>query len=902
MAESRDEPTTDIRASWPLYLAPWIILGLCLTAWIVAGERLVDRALTSVERGEAAPRLERVASAGLDFLGRRQDERMAHGKPLPLPVSFLRHAWDSTWRPRARSVVLLGGAWLCVVANFLAATRRRAVLGEEEAVRRTATGAALILGTAAVLVLLLLAVPMVTRTVYTGDDCFAMHLPIRKFVADSWARGDRASWCPLLNCGYDAHGEGQVGLDHPWHRLLYGVLPLDLGFNLEMLGGFAFMWVGMTLLLGRWGLGLGPSLFGAFTLTFGTLFRRYFHFNVVGAFAHVPWLILCIDVLASATERRAIVAARTGIALLTASELLMGHPQFIWMSWFAEGLYLVVALAGSGRRAGLVTDVIIGKTLGVLLGATQWVATMDLVSESRRASRDPENLARFAADGSLHPLNLLSMACPFALTNRGFLPGVVSEAVPSVYCWPRPVSEGIGVNFQEFGYYAGLTPIILILGLLAGRFEAVRLRTGAGRALAFGGLLMVVGVVLALGRFSPLLPLMLKVPVINLFRCPARYGVMMTLGMVIVSACALARLMGTGSGRHGQLRWIVLPAAVLLAANGFALALRAGIVVDPRSLLAGQLPRWPVAALNPLLALGFLGLFVGVLRGSRRALLALVAAHVLDLSLYGLTNFWRLEPDTRTVAELCASDAIPADWYRGRVWPDIFEADEPNPYALHGLQVANVYLGLELRDALDYRRPEALRVAGVRWELPSRIIDEAKPIPGPLAEVRLVPRARRSDDPRRDLAETDLETTALVDVPVRLDDRADAGAIAGEAQLVSKTNAEYRVRTRANSAQLLVVSTRFHRGWGARIDGSPAAVVRANGDFIGCVVPAGEHEVRLAWDPVSHTIGRAVSVAGLVLLAISLGRPGAIIMWRRRRNEDEVSASAVGIPSHAGDP
>ncbi len=882
MAESLTAPTTDIRTRWPFYPAPWIVLGLCLLAWISTGERLVDRALTSAERGEASPRVERVVGACLDFLGRRQELRMAYGKPLPLPVSYLRHAWESTWRPRARSVLMLGGGWLCLIANLLPAIRRRGG-GDQEATRRTRTAIAVVLGAAALLIMLLLAVPMATRNIYTGDDLFALQLPMRKFVADSWARGDRASWCPLLNCGYDLHGEGQAGLDHPWHRLLYQALPLDLGFNLEMLAGFAFTWAGTTLLLMRWGLGLGPSLFGAFTFTFGTLFRRYFHLNVVGAFSHVPWLILCIEVLAGATDRRTIVAARAAIALLTASELLLGHPQFIWMSWFAEGLYLVVSLASGGRRIGLVTDYVIGKTVGVFLGASQWLPTMDLVSESRRASRDPEGFLRFAADGSLHPLNLLGIACPFALTNRGYLPGVVSEAAPSFYCWPRPANEGIGVNFQEFGYYAGLTPLILVLGLLACRPGPLRPRTPGGRALAFGGLLIVLGTVLSLGRFSPLLPLLLKIPVVNLFRCPARYGVLMTFGMAIVSACALARLMRPGDGRRGDLRWILPPAAVLLAANGFALALKAGLVPDPRGILDIHLPRWPVAALNPLLALAFLGLFAAALRGSRRALLVLVAAHVIDLSSYGLTNFWKLEPDTRTIAELTDADAIPADWYRGRIWADIFETDEPNSYSLYGLQVANVYLGLETRDELDYRRPDALRAAGVRWELPSRVIAEAKPIAGAVAEVRLIPRVRQSDAPRRDLAEIDLETTTLVDVPVNLGD--PTNAVAGEARLVSKSNAEYRVKTRADSAQLLVVSTRYHRGWKAEIDGSPATVVRTNGDFIGCVVPAGEHEIRLAWAPASHAAGRAISAVGLVLLALSFARAGAVLPRRRRRAE-----------------
>ena len=46
------------------------------------------------------------------------------------------------------------------------------------------------------------------------------------------------------------------------------------------------------------------------------------------------------------THRRREAAALAGIALLTASQLLLGYPQYVWFSLLAEGAYVL----GTSRR------------------------------------------------------------------------------------------------------------------------------------------------------------------------------------------------------------------------------------------------------------------------------------------------------------------------------------------------------------------------------------------------------------------------------------------------------------------------------------------------------------------------------------------------------------------------
>jgi hypothetical protein len=652
-----------------------------------------------------------------------------------------------------------------------------------------------------------------------------------------------------------------------------------------MLGGYVFALAGMALLLRRWGLGIGPSLFGAFTFAFGNNFRRYFHINAVGVISHIPWLLLSIDVLAFAPRRRTAALLRVAISFLTASQLLLGYPQWVWISLLTEGIYLLICAAYSGRPARLFADYVASKAIGLLLGAPQLLPTIDVLSESTRTGADDAVVREVSTAGSLHPLNFLLLICPYAFTSRGYLASVVSETVYSVYAWPELVGNGFGASIQEFSHYAGVTPVILLATLIAGPSIAFRPRAPGARALIFGGILIVIGAILSLGRFSPLVLVMTKIPLMNIFRCPSRYATLMTFGLTILASFAFSRLGRSGDCRPSVIRSTLLPAALILTANLAVLALNTGLIHDPNGVLDSHLPRWPMVALNPTLALTAVGLIVLALRGSRRALLMLALLHVADLSFYDLMYLCDSEPSNQSIAELCKTDQVPRRWLHGRVW---IGADEghtyQNPYMLCGVRVADAYLGLETRTELDYEAAEARRLAGVEWYLPNWIVADAQPVAGALEEVRLVPRAQFSDDPRSDLIKIDLDTTALVEFPVSTGDRQDV--VPGEARVLARRNAEYRVKTHANSSQLLVVSARYNRGWKAKIDGISAAVVRANGDFLGCGVSAGEHEIHLTWESASHNTGLFAAAAGMMLLALGMALPAGLIPSRQRGQAD----------------
>jgi hypothetical protein len=78
----------------------------------------------------------------------------------------------------------------------------------------------------------------------------------------------------------------------------------------------------------------------------------------------------------------------------------------------------------------------------------------------------------------------------------------------------------------------------------------------------------------------------------------------------------------------------------------------------------------------------------------------------------------------------------------------------------------------------------------------------------------------------------------------------------------------------ADGPALLVTRERYARGWTARVDGTAAPVLRANGLHRAVAVPAGTHEVRWQYRPPGLALGLALMAAGAAGLA-------GVLLWPR---------------------
>ncbi|MGW8258131.1 MAG: YfhO family protein, partial [Thermoguttaceae bacterium] len=511
----------------------------------------------------------------------------------------------------------------------------------------------------------------------------------------------------------------------------------------------------------------------------------------------------------------------------------------------------------SWRRAFACVELLPAKLIGVLLAGVQLMPTLDALLHSARQSAD----TTFASIGSLDPINLLQLIAPYMFVNRV-----------------------AGQNTHELGLYLGAAPLMLIVLLILQRREL-----GALKPLAiFAALCAVLALVLAFGEHSPLYGIVAYLPLVNHFRFPARYillfqfaaSVLTILGFLML--VRMNRQMRRRKNAALAFKGVTNTQPVLhsdIAPLWLLAGLSAGTAVP--GIIRHQLPYIAplfLVLLGPVLFVVAAFLVSRAARGSFVALVAMIFFTAIDLGAYGLS--YSVYPDCPRWNEYLANIATPPGKNDGRVVGTLYRFDETgkrigDQIILRGWSRADGYEGLEPRRLLDYRNEAALRVAGVRWvrrgettnNIPGLIPYDANwfQSPNPLPRVRLLSHALASNQPEVDINKIDIDSQALAETQMSF-----PPATTGSATLVEDLPGRITVQTDSSAEQLLVLAESYHTGWKATLNGSPCRVYRVNGDYLGCVVPAGKHSVRFCFQPSSLHTGRLVSFLGLSLLPFCL--------------------------------
>ncbi len=140
-------------------------------------------------------------------------------------------------------------------------------------------------------------VPLLLGRVFVYNDLSWFHLPMRYLYQQALESGDTVLWTPSIFAGFYLHGEGQIGLFHPFHQLLYRLLPLGTAFNLELIASYPMAFGGTFWFLRRLQFSHPAALFGAMLFAFsGFNLLHHHHMNMVAVVAHMPWLLAAADV------------------------------------------------------------------------------------------------------------------------------------------------------------------------------------------------------------------------------------------------------------------------------------------------------------------------------------------------------------------------------------------------------------------------------------------------------------------------------------------------------------------------------------------------------------------------------------------------------------------------------
>jgi hypothetical protein len=575
--------------------------------------------------------------------------------------------------------------------------------------------------------------PLLTGRVFVYSDLMWFHLPLRYLYQQALQAGDTVLWTPSIFAGLYLHGEGQAGLFHPFHQLLYRLMPLGTAFNLELIANYPAAFAGTFWFLRRLRFSHTAALFGAMLFAFsGFNLLHHSHLNMVAIVAHMPWLLAAADVLIVDERRRARSLAFAAIAAILGSELLLGFPQGVW--WNATALAAFgVFRAGETRRWRQLVPCAGAVAVGVLLGGIQLLPTLDAAAHSTRVGQS----SAFALTFSLHPFNLLQLWSPYFFVGGAF---------------------GGEITRQESGLYSGAILLVAVIWVWIRRHALHDRRTLITAVTVFAA----VTLVLALGRYGGVMTLLTHLPVLQSLRAPARYIVLVQFSLAILAAVTIDDLLAIADGRNGAaagpMTALWIPVAVGIATT---IALNSHLLPYGKYTFASAGAAAPGVAI--VAAVTLLVYLAG--RRARWAIAALIVVTAADLGAWGI-RFIYDEP-ARTIEEL--TQAVPPA-------PDNPAASyafvaRHSPYSsdvlvMRGYRLTSGYAGLFPATRHRLESDMAMRLSGTRWLFTPDGLRH--PVEGGVERVRLLDeQARSSTGSARLVVDRPGRLVASVDAPGR---------------------------------------------------------------------------------------------------------------------------------------
>jgi hypothetical protein len=783
-------------------------------------------------------------------------------------------------------------------------------------------------------------ISLLWRPLFAGEAFFwgtplLQFVPWQRMAAEMWRAGHLPLWNPLVGCGAPLAANYQTAAFYPLNAL-HLLLPSEVALSWTMALHLALAGWGMY----AWGRAVGldrfPASIGAISLSgSGFLVARATLFPSIAL--TFPWLAVWLW-RAEVLVRRRRLSDTLWLGLSLGLGLLAGHAQIALYGAWLLAAYLIfrtlqpvrpcssrIARSG-GRMAGSddpfgakwattlkrVTariwdlgfgvwgfkSVIFPFALGAGLAAVQLLPTAELAIQSQRLAGMDYDLA---TTYSLWPWRLITLAAPDFFGNPG-----------------QGDYWGYATYWEDIGY-VGVLPLLLAAEAVLSRKRGRE--TARASLVRFWAVCVVVTLVLALGKNTPVFPLLYRhVPSFNLFQAPARW-----LGVTTVALAALTALGAQWwpEGHHGQRR------GALGMMMGVGLLI--GGLAAPR-LVPGLRPTFGPATARLGGALTVAGALMLLRRDTnwwRAAVGGFVALDLLlfgwslvptvDRSLYqGHTHtaallhdepgparvYWPSDPAHRNreydaeqrvkFGYLAFDDFGPRD---ADYWWGMREALLPNAGMLDGVASASNFDPLlvgRYADLLEaaVEAPGLLRVMGAThvisdrpWREGERVTDSRLQnaalyrLPDAPGRAWAVPAARQvsPDEMLAALTDPAFDPAAevLLERPAPDTQRPASGVkhpgsiIPYQVTLQDGPNG-VTIRAALDGPGYLVLADTWYPGWQATVDGVPTEILRANHAFRAVRLEAGEHTVEMAYRPPVVLVGGAVSLTALILLVAGL--------------------------------
>ncbi len=711
------------------------------------------------------------------------------------------------------------------------------------------------------------------------EDFLEQNYPYRAFQATYLREGIFPLWNPFIFGGLPYAADIQAGAFYPPHWILAlfvsaGRLVPESYEALEILHA-ALGGLFMGLLARRLYGGRAAPLVAAVGFAFSSFFVvRMKHGNIVECVAWLPGVLLFLrEGLASGRAGPVAVAALC-FALLFAA----GAPQYALFALAAVAVLAVhealarradPAPAGGSlaARPSLARSAALLALFGALALAASAAALLPSIEIARETLRAGLSYAT-ASEVSFHPKQFVTVLLP-----RFF--GTTEGGRSSAYF------GGAYYVFWELACYVGIVTIPLAL---------LGLRRPLGREGRLAVLLGALGLLLALGRYGPLHPLLFHVlPPYQRFRVPGRAILLAGMALLLLAARGAARLEAGIADAAGAHRLVARAVGALAAA--IVVATATGVAVGPAHATGARLR-------DAAIALALLGATAAILLGAlrspaagRRAGPLLTALLFVDLAVFGFGyNLGPIDPSTAVFSKKAILDFIESSFagepYRVRIRCPEGLLLLRNVGSLARVATVDGYNQLRLRRPHELMQAEERNPARFLslWSVAYAARRGAQPgsltlarNPDVLPRARLVHRSRvvaSDEEILATLASPDWRPDSAVVLETGESEEWSAPAEEPPPRVVRVAPDEIALDVDAHAPGFVVLADPWYPGWEATVDGERAPVLRADYALRAARVGEGTHRVVFRFRPASVRLGVGASLVGLAAIA-------AIVLARR---------------------
>jgi len=409
--------------------------------------------------------------------------------------------------------------------------------------------------------------------------------------------------------------------------------------------------------------------------------------------------------------------------------------------------------------------------------------------------------------------------------------------------------------------------------------------------IGFLALAVVISLLLAFGKFTPLYPLLYRyVPTFSLFQAPARW-LLVTVFSISLLAALVVPLWKPDRRAVKRARIAVMGGIVLIVTGGSA------------RLLLHAAPALTVQLLHGITTSGVLILVVGLCfvtqpsneKHWKRWAMAILAFVALDLlwanalsnptvparfydrlpSLSSVRTFWPDAQNQQLPQAVFDSYLPPNDYqvgiekqdaYRASDVPDLNLLDrQPSLNDFDPLRPASLDRFTQLLN--ESVRPALLQAAAVGRV--STVSEQAGTVQSPMTRAWMVPVAVWVAD-----SEAAQKAISVPDWNPALSVILEGSAIipsstdAGSATISDETPSRIDIAVDSPDGGVLVLADTYYPGWQTTLDGSTTTLYRANVNFRGVLIPPGKHVVTMSYEPDSWRIGVMISLGALVAMIL----------------------------------